>query len=338
MEKEFKDKKILITGGAGSVGKALIKELLKYDINVIRVFDLSENEIAKVRCAFPNEEKLRYLIGDIKDINRLKMAMDGIDIVIHLAAMKHVYACEYNPFEAIKTNIEGLQNVIDCARNENVEKMIFSSTDKAAHPLSVMGITKLLGEKLVSLAEYYKGDKRTLFASVRFGNVFGSNGSVVPLFKEQIKKGEVLITNDNMTRFVITMGEAVELIFKAIKLVKGGEVFIWKMKAFKVADLAKAMIEKYNVEHIDGGPKVQINEIGIREGEKMNEEIISEEELSRAVEMENLYIIFPIVDHARIRSKYQNTNKIENAVVTSDKAEFLSQEAINKLLEKETDL
>ncbi|MFA5878087.1 MAG: polysaccharide biosynthesis protein [Candidatus Staskawiczbacteria bacterium] len=338
MEKELKNKKVLITGGAGSVGNALIKELLKYDINVIRVFDLSENEIAKVRCAFPNEEKLRYLIGDIKDINRLKMAMDDIDIVIHLAAMKHVYACEYNPFEAIKTNIEGLQNVIDCARNENVEKVIFTSTDKAAHPLSVMGITKLLGEKLVSLAEYYKGDKRTLFASVRFGNVFGSNGSVVPLFKEQIKKGEVLITNSNMTRFVITMDEAVKLIFKAIKLVRGGEVFIWKMKAFKVADLAKVMIEKYGIRHVGGGSKVQIIPIGIREGEKMNEEIMSEEEPSRAVEMGNLYVIFPIVDHARVRSKYQNTNKIENAIIASDKAIPLSEKEIGELLETETDL
>ena len=333
MEEEFKNKKILITGGAGSVGNALIKELLKYDINVIRVFDLSENEIAKVRCTFHDEKKLRYLIGDIKDLNRLKMAMDGIDIVIHLAAMKHVYACEYNPFEAIKTNIEGLQNVIDCARDENVEKVIFSSTDKAAHPLSVMGITKLMGEKLISLAEYYKGDKRTLFASVRFGNVIGSNGSVIPLFKKQIKEGEpIIITDTEMTRFVITMDEAVDLIFKAIKLVKGGEVFVWKMKALKVPDLASVMIRRY----ANGKPITTIIE-GKGEGEKINEEIMSEEELLRAVEMENLYIIFPIVDHSRVRSKYQNAKKIENPVITSNKAEFLSQEAIDKLLEKEID-
>ncbi|MDP2741436.1 MAG: polysaccharide biosynthesis protein [bacterium] len=216
MEQELKNKKILITGGAGSVGNALIKELLKYDVNVIRVFDLSENEMSKIRNTFIDEKRLRYLIGDIKDLNRLKMAMEGIDIVIHLAAMKHVYACEYNPFEAIKTNIEGLQNVIDCARNENIEKMIFTSTDKAAYPLSVMGLTKLMGEKLISLAEYYKGDKRTLFTSVRFGNVIGSNGSVIPIFKKQIKEGGPITINDiEMTRFIITMSEATDLIFKS---------------------------------------------------------------------------------------------------------------------------
>jgi len=143
--------------------------------------------MSKLKNNFIGEEKLRYLIGDVRDLNRLKLAMEGIDIVIHLAAMKHVSACEYNPFEAVKTNIEGLQNVIDCARNENVEKVIFTSTDKAAQPLNVMGMTKLLGEKLISSANYYKGTKTTLFASVRFGNVIGSNGSVVPLFKKQIK-------------------------------------------------------------------------------------------------------------------------------------------------------
>ncbi len=331
MEQELKNKKIMITGGAGSVGSALIKELLKYDVNVIRIFDLSENEMAKVKCAFPNEERLRYLIGDVKDVNRLKLAMEGIDIVIHLAAMKHVYACEYNPFEAIKTNIEGLQNVIDCARNENVEKMIFSSTDKAAHPLSVMGITKLMGEKLVSLAQYYKGDRRTLFASVRFGNVIGSNGSVVPIFRKQIKEGQPVIVNDiEMTRFVITMHEAVDLIFKAIKLVKGGEVFVWRMRALRIPDLALAIIKRYA-----NGKEIQTIIKGKSEGEKIYEEIMSEEEVSRAVEMENLYIIFPIVDHIQVRNKYQDAKKIENPIIVSNMGEFLSQEEIDKLLKEE---
>ncbi len=333
MEEQLKNKKILITGGAGSVGSALIKDLLKYDINVIRVFDISENEIHKLKNNFIREERLRYLIGDVRDSNRLKLAMEGIDIVIHLAAMKHVYACEYNPFEAIKTNIDGLQNVIDCARIENVEKMIFSSTDKAARPLSVMGITKLMGEKLVSLAEHYKGDKRTLFASVRFGNVIGSNGSVIPVFKKQIEEGGSIIINDvKMTRFVITMPEAVDLMFKAIKFVKGGEVFVWKMRTLRIPDLALAMVKRYA-----NGKEIEMI-IGRKgEGEKIHEETMSEEELSRAVEMENLYIIFPIVDNARVRNKYQDAKKIENPVIASDMGEFLSQEAIDKLLEKEID-
>lgn len=329
MEQELKNKKILITGGAGSVGNALIKELLKYGVNVIRVFDLSENEMSKIRNTFIDEKRLRYLIGDIKDLNRLKMAMEGIDIVIHLAAMKHVYACEYNPFEAIKTNIEGLQNVIDCARNENIEKMIFTSTDKAAYPLSVMGLTKLMGEKLISLAEYYKGDKRTLFTSVRFGNVIGSNGSVIPIFKKQIKEGGPVTINDmEMTRFVITMGEATDLIFKAIKFMKGGETFVWKMKTFKVIDLAHAMINKYA-----NGREINMLIKGKGEGEKIHEQIMSEEELSRAIEMDNLYVLFPMIDYQNVKSRYQGINPILNPVIISNMGQHLSEDEINKLLE-----
>ena len=334
MQEELKNKKILVTGGAGSVGKALIKEMLKHDVNVIRVFDLSENEIYKLKNSFIGEERLRYLIGDVRDFDRLKLAMEGIDIVVHLAAMKHVYACEYNPFEAVKTNIKGLQNVIDCARNENVEKVIFSSTDKAAQPLSVMGMTKLLGEKLISSANYYKGDKKTLFASVRFGNVIGSNGSVIPRFKKQIEDGvPITITNKEMTRFVITMQEAVSLIFKAIELVKGGETFVWKMKTLKVVDLAEAMTNRYA-----NGKKTETIIAEKGEGEKIHEHIMTEEELSRSVESDDMYVIFPMLDYSRVRVKYQDMKSIENPVVSSNKGKFISQEAINKLLETEVDL
>lgn len=325
----LKDKIILITGGAGSVGRALTEEMLKYDVKTIRIFDLSENEMFKIKNNFGKEERLRYLIGDIRDVNRLKLAMEGVDVVVHLAAMKHVYACEYNPFEAIKSNIEGLQNVIDAARNENVEKVIFSSTDKAAQPLNVMGMTKLMGEKLISLANYYRGDKRTLFGSVRFGNVVGSNGSVIPLFKEQIEAGGPLtITDKEMTRFVITMGEAVNLICDAIKLVKGGETFVWKMRTLRVMDLAKAMINKYGK-----GKKIKIIVIGKTEGEKMHEELMSEEEFSRAAELDNLYLIFPMIDYSGVRNKYSNAKVIQNPVIVSNKDNYISQEDINKLLE-----
>ncbi|MBA4319835.1 MAG: hypothetical protein C0412_15665 [Flavobacterium sp.] len=330
----FDNKKILITGGAGSVGNALIKELLKYNVNTIRVFDLSENEIYKLKNNFVGEEKLRYLIGDVRDLNRLKLAMEGIDIVIHLAAMKHVYACEYNPFEAVKTNIEGLQNVIDCARNENVEKVIFTSTDKAAHPLNVMGMTKLMGEKLISSANYYKGDKKTLFASVRFGNVIGSNGSVTPLFKKQILNGEpIRITDKEMTRFVITMDKAVSLICEAIKIMKGGETFVWKMKTLKIIDLTDAMINKYA-----NNKEIKIIITGKTEGEKIHEEIMSDEELSRAIETDNLYIIFPMIDYLNIRNKYQDAKPVENPVIASNMGQHMSKDEINKLLETEIDL
>ncbi|MEK7658949.1 MAG: polysaccharide biosynthesis protein [Patescibacteria group bacterium] len=340
MEQELKNiatlnnKKILITGGAGSVGSALIKEILKHEVNVIRIFDISENEVYKLKNNFVGEERLRYLIGDVRDLNRLKMAMEGIDIVIHLAAIKHVYAGEYNPFEAVKTNIEGLQNVIDCARNENVEKVIFTSTDKAAQPQSVMGMTKLLGEKLISAANYYKGDRKTVFASVRFGNVIGANGSVIPLFKKQIANSEpIRITDMGMTRFIITMQEAVDLIFNALKSAKGGETFVWKMKTLRIIDLANAMINRYA-----GGREVKMIITGKAEGEKLHEEIMSAEELSRSIETENLYIIFPMVDYFNVKNKYQNETAIKNPVITSNMGQFMPQDEINILLKTEIDL
>lgn len=329
MNEILNGKRILITGGAGSVGCALTREILKYDPKTIRIFDSSENEIFNMRSEFAGEKRLRYLIGDIRDIQRLRMSMEDIDIVVHLAAMKHVHACEYNPFEAIKTNIDGLQNVIEVARNENVEKMIFTSTDKAASPSSVMGMTKLLGEKLISLANYYKGNKKTLFASVRFGNVIGSSGSVVPLFKKQIKAGGPLtITDKKMTRFIITMDEAVNLICSAIKCAKGGETFVWKMRTLKVTDLANVMIEKYGSER-----KIEINTIGKCEGEKIHEEIMSEEESSRAVELDNIYAILPLIDNMQIDRKYKNTKAIKHPVIASDNGPHMSKTDIKELLE-----
>ena len=329
MDEALKGKKILLVGGSGSVGCALAKDMLKYKPKTVRIFDISENEMFKMKTDFGKEKRIRYLIGDIRDINRLKLAMEDIDIVIQLAAMKHVYACEYNPFEAIKTNIDGLQNVINAARDSNVEKVIFTSTDKAASPSNVMGITKLLGEKLVSLANYYKGDKKTVFVSVRFGNVMDSNGSVVPLFRKQIAACKPLtITDKEMTRFVITMEEAVELIYNAIKLAEGGETFVWKMKTLKVLDLSEVMIEKYA-----SGRRNGIEFIGKYEGEKIHEEIMSEEEASRAVEVDNLYVIFPLIDALGVERKHKKVKTVKDSIRISNKNSHMSKEEIKKLLE-----
>ncbi|MDD5449888.1 MAG: polysaccharide biosynthesis protein [Candidatus Omnitrophica bacterium] len=326
----LKGKKILIIGGAGSVGFALAKDILKFSPATVRLLDISENEMSKVRSDLGNDKRVRYLIGDIRDIGRLKLAMEDIDIVIHLAAMKHVYACEYNPFEAIKTNIDGLQNVIDIARDGDIEKMIFASTDKAVSPTSVMGMTKLLGEKLVSLANYYQGKKRTVFSSIRFGNVIGSNGSVAPLFKKQISVGRPLtITDEAMSRFVITMDEAIRLIYSAIKIGKGGEVFVWKMRTVRVVDLARAMIVKYAA-----GKKIKIQVIGKCEGEKIHEEIMTEGEVQRAVELDNLYIVFPAIDHQHLTRKYINAKKIKNPIVVSNQGTHMSENEIKNLLEE----
>lgn len=329
MKNILKGKSILITGGGGSVGRALTKRILRYKPKVIRIFDLSENELSKMKCDFAKEKAIRYLIGDTRDINRLKLAMEGIDIVIHLAAMKHVYTCEYNPFEAIKTNINGLQNVIDASMHHNVKKVIFSSTDKAANPSSVMGMTKLLGEKLISLANYYKGDKKTVFVSVRFGNVIGSNGSVVPIFKRQLAANTPLtITDKEMTRFVITMDEAVDLICSAIKLAKGGETFVWRMRTLRVMDLAKAMTNKYSQ-----GKRVGIVFIGKEKGEKLHEEIMTEEELSRAVEVDNIYVTFPLIDYLHVDRKYKNAKPVKRPIIASNQGRHMKESEIKELLE-----
>lgn len=329
MKELFKDKIILIIGGAGSVGCALTRETLKYNPHSIRIFDISENELFKMKSNFIKEERIRYLIGDVRDVNRLELAMEDIDICIHLAGMKHVYTCEYNPFEAIKTNIDGLQNVINVARNKNIEKLVFASTDKAVLPTSVMGMTKLLGEKLISLANYYRGDKRTVFVSVRFGNVIGSNGSAVPLFKKQIIEGGPLtITDRAMTRFVITMDEAVRLIYSALKFAKGGETFIWKMRTLKVTDLAKVMIKNFG-----SGKKIKIEVIGKCEGEKIHEEILTKEEAIRGVEFDNLYIVFSVIDHLHVDRKHKEARPIKDPIIASNIGPHMSLKDIEKLLE-----
>jgi len=328
MKTIFHGKKILITGGAGSVGRALTERILKYKPSIIRIFDVSENEMFKMRNDFARPTIMRYLIGDIRDMSRLKLAMEGIDIVVHLAAMKHVYACEYNPFEAIKTNIDGLQNVISAARDANVQKVVFSSTDKAANPSSVMGTTKLLGEKLISLANYYKGNKKTIFSSVRFGNVIGSNGSVIPLFKKQLlEKKPLTITDKGMTRFVITMDEAVDLICQAINLAKGGETFVWKMRTLKVTDLANAMAAIFGRK---GKTRKVI--IGKGHGEKINEEIMSEDELTRAISLKDLYVVFPLIDYLHVIRKYKDADKIKNPVISSDVGRHMPESEIAALL------
>jgi len=330
MDDFFNNKKILITGGAGSVGCALTRRLLKFGIKTVRVFDISENEIFRMMNDFGNDERLRYLVGDIRDRDRLQFAMDDIDYVIHLAAMKHVHACEYNAFEAIKSNVYGLQNVIDASRNGKVRKVIFSSTDKAVNPIGALGITKLLGEKIIASANYYKGNRDIIYASVRFGNVIGSNGSVVPLFKKQITAcGPVTITHEGMTRFVIEMDESVDLIFAAIEHAKGGETFVWKMRTLRVVDLADAMIELYG-----GGQKINKILIGKGEGEKLHEEMMTNYELPGAFEFGKFYAVLPTLDYMHIERKYSDVPQPQNPMIDSSQGNHLTKKQIMELLRK----
>jgi UDP-N-acetylglucosamine 4,6-dehydratase/5-epimerase len=285
----LKDKTILVTGGSGSIGSSLVEALINSECRSIRVLSNNEHELYMLQRRVGNNEKLRLLLGDIRDKNRLQFATKEVDIVFHAAALKHVPLCETNPFDAIQTNVIGTQNVIETSIFSNVEKLVFISTDKAANPMSTLGATKLLAERLVIAAMNYRGTSRTKMYCVRFGNVLGTRGSVIELFYNQIKNNkDITITDKNMTRFTMTPDSAINLILSTVENAKGGEVFVLKMKSMKIIDLVNAMIELYGK-----GLDLKIKEIGIRQGEKMHEELITEEEMGRAREQNNVYVIPP---------------------------------------------
>jgi len=287
----FKDKKILVTGGTGTIGSSLVKNLFKYEPKVVRIFSNDEDNMFRLIQSIGKEKK-RFLIGDIRDKNRLIRAMEDIDIVYHAAALKHVPLCEYNPFEAIKTNVLGTQNVIDAALKNNVDKVINISTDKAVNPINTMGATKLLAEKLIMDANLYKGKVKTIFSSVRFGNVLFSRGSVLPLFKEQIKnKKMITLTNPNMTRFMMSIEHTTDLVFQATIMAKGGEIFILKMPVVKLDDLANVAIKHYSVLFNLKPSEIQKKIIGLRPGEKLFEELMTESESKHAIETDDLLIV-----------------------------------------------
>jgi FlaA1/EpsC-like NDP-sugar epimerase len=321
MKHFYQDKSILITGAAGSIGLALTEKLLEYDPKVIRLFDNNENGLFSLRQKFSGKpaKKVRFLLGDIRNLNRLQYAFKGIDIVIHAASYKHVLECEYNPLDAVETNIIGTANVIQAAISQNVKKVIFTSSDKAANPSNTMGTTKLLAEKLMTAANDY-GARTTIFSCCRFGNVVGTSGSVIPLFRQQIHDDhKVTITDPAMTRFMITRNTAIDLILKAGILSEGGEIFIFKMPVVNINDLADTMIGKY------GKAKKVI--IGKKPGEKMYEEIMTEEEMSRAYEGKDMYVIFPqvkMIDYNNY-SGYSQVTKIKNSaqMPTLSKKEIL---------------
>ncbi|MCX6163724.1 MAG: polysaccharide biosynthesis protein [Ignavibacteriae bacterium] len=294
-KKLFEGKKILVTGGTGSIGSEIVKQLLDFNPKQIRVFSRDEYKQFNLQNELESLKKfplLTFLIGDVRDKERLIMAMEGIDICFHTAALKHVRYCEYNPFEAVKTNVFGTQNIVDTARMYNIEKLIGISTDKAASPVNTMGATKLLSEKLIISAEEYKGKRKTNFTSVRFGNVIGSRGSVIPLFINQIiKQKEITITDPEMTRFLMSIPQAANLVFKAAMYSNGGELFILKMPVVMVIDIAEVLIEI--ISEIKGFKKneVKIKKIGSRRGEKTYELLLSEEESFDIYENEEMFCL-----------------------------------------------
>lgn len=331
MEDIFKDKNIIVTGGTGSIGSEIVRRILKYKPKVVRILSRDETKQFELEQELGDLENIRFLIGDIRDKYRLKRAFEGIDIVFHAAAMKHVPACEFNPFEAVQTNVIGTQNLVDAAIENEVEKVIAISTDKAASPINTMGATKLLAEKLIIDANYYKGHRKTVFSCVRFGNVMGSRGSVIPLFEKQIQRGgPVTITDPEMTRFMMTIPQAVDLVFKATKLARGGEIFIFKMPVIKLGDLAQVMIWNLAPKYGYKPESIQVNTIGIRNGEKMYEHLMNEEEARYAYETEDMFIVIP----QSIFSLYflEGSTKAEQKRYESDNANVLGPKEIKQLL------
>lgn len=330
----IEDKTVLMTGG-GSVGKFLTRRFLSKGADTVRVLDNNEPRLARLKDEI-NDERCRYLAGDIRDKNRLKRAVEDVDVVIHTAAMKHVDISEYNPFEAVKTNVMGLQNLIDVSIDSSVERFVFTSSDKAVNPANTMGTTKLLGEKLVTAANKHKGRQDILFTSVRFGNVVGSSGSVVPIFRRQIREGgPVTLTDPRMTRFFLTYDRLGELIEGAARNTRGGEIFVRKMDAVRIEDLAEAMIDEIAPEYGHNPGEIEIEVTGRRLGETFHEEIITEKESRRTVEDENTYAILPdsgsngYIDHNGIDG-FEDAGEI---IRSSDDAEKLRKEKIIRLLD-----
>ncbi|MCA0754953.1 polysaccharide biosynthesis protein [Paenibacillus sp. N4] len=288
----FKDKKILIIGGTGTIGRSLLKHLLLQQPKVVRIFSRDEYKQFELANELGNLLNVRFLIGDVRDYERVSSAMQEIDYVFHVAAMKHVPACEYNPYEAVLTNIIGTNNVIKAAIARKVKKVVFTSTDKAISPTNTYGATKLTSERLVAAAEFSKGMSKTTFAIVRFGNVIGSRGSVIPLFIKQIKRAnKITLTDPTMSRFMMTLQQATVLTIKALQQSKGGEVFVLKMPVINLKDLATIVIEE-TCKRLGTKPEtMQVETIGIRPGEKMFEELMTEEESRWAWEMPDMYVI-----------------------------------------------
>ncbi len=285
------DKTILITGGTGSFGKKCLQMIFqRYNPKKVIIYSRDEFKQYNMKAELSNKvdmERVRFFIGDVRDKERLMRAFHGVDYVIHAAAMKQVPTCEYNPMEAIKTNIHGAQNVIDAALDRGVKKVVALSTDKAVNPINLYGGTKLVSDKLFIAANAYTGLNGTVFSVVRYGNVAGSRGSIIPLFRTLIENGEtdLPITDYRMTRFWITLEQGVELVFKALGEAKGGETYISKIPSFKITDLAKAML-----------PHGSMREIGIREGEKLHEVMVTRDDSRTTYEYDKHYIVYPHFD------------------------------------------
>jgi len=326
----FENKKILITGGTGSLGTALTARLLKTDVDIIRIFSRDELKQSQMKLQF-NNDRLRFLIGDVRDQERLEKAVEDVNMVIHTAALKQVPVIEYNPFEAIKTNVQGSQNLVEACLKKDVEFALAIGTDKAVSPFNTYGATKLLMERLFVSANYYKGSHKTKFSCVRYGNVLGSRGSILPTFIEQIISGKkITITDPNMTRFNITIDQALDLIFRVIKNGHGGDVHVPKLDAYRVGDMKDVVLDLMDC-------KNEEESIPVRIGEKFHETLINEHEIRNTYEnQDNDYVIFEnqlTKDHSEtIPGAKKTTLTME---YSSDKVQATPKEELKEILIKQ---
>lgn len=320
----------LVTGGTGTVGSALVRELLRQERRV-RVFSRDEGRLAEMRESLgAPPDRVRFLVGDVRDSERLVRAMEGVKEVYHAAALKHVDSCEYNPLETVKTNILGVENVLEAATKCGVEAVVNMSSDKAASPHNLMGATKLVGERLTSYANAYGRGCR--FMSVRFGNILGSRGSVIPLWREQLRQGFIRVTDPRMTRYVMSPAQAVDLCLLAAKAGLGGEVFVLEMPVLELGVLAKAVISEYERKHDLPRGETRIDTMGIRPGETLDETIITEEEAPRTAQKFGCYAILPnIVFASRNYEEAYGVRRLEDELNSADHP-ALSLEATRRLM------
>jgi len=318
---EFKGKKILVTGGSGSVGKAIVTEILKYKPKAIRILTNDENSIFEMNNSIGNKPSLTYMIGDVRDMERVKLAIRNVDVVFHAAAMKHVDICEANPFDAVKTNVIGTSNLIEAALLENVSKFIFISTDKATNPSTTLGASKLLAERITQDAGHYRGIGKTIFTIVRFGNVLGSRGSVFQIFFDNLKHNQSLtVTDERMTRFVMSLSESANLILKVTVIAKDGEIYILKMPSVKIIHLAKTMIKIFQDKYKKFDKKIIIGKI--RNKEKLHEYLITSNEIQYCHDEGILYKI----------SKEFTKKEINRKEISSETTQKISEKNLEKLI------
>ena len=336
-------KRVLVTGACGTVGSELIRQLLAFDIynpKEVVAIDNSENALFYADQDYLHEPRINYLLADVRDANKVNEIMKGIDVVFHVAALKHVVLCERSPFEAVQTNIHGVQNIISAAQSNGVDRVIFTSTDKAVNPTNVMGTSKLMAERLVTAANSSSLNEGTIFSSTRFGNVLGSNGSVIPIFHKQIAKGgPVTLTHKSMSRFIMTIADSVRLVIDSASLARGGEVFITKMPIINICDLVEVMIEELAPRYNFRPNEIKVDVIGIKPGEKLYEELMSEEETGRALELERYFAVLPAFRgiYRNISYEFESliSNSVDNPYISKNLTALNKQQLRQYLIENE---